>query len=84
MIEVHLYGQLRRAAAQSGVHRPSITWVELQEGTVAQILASLGLEQAEVGNVFINGRYVYAALDLTLRSGDRVGIFPANMRMLYV
>jgi hypothetical protein len=84
LIEVHLYGQLRRAAAQSGVHRPSVTWVGMEEGTVARVLEVLGLDRAEVGNVFINGRYTYAALDLTVRSGDRLGIFPTTMRMLYV
>jgi hypothetical protein len=84
LIEVHLYGRLRRAAAQSGVHRPSVAWVDMTEGTVAQVLEALGLDRAEVGNLFINGRYTYAAVDLTVRSGDRVGVFPTDMRMLYV
>ncbi len=84
MIEVHLYGRLRRLAAQSGVHRPSITWVDLPEGTVAQVVEALGIDRAEVSNVFVNGRYDPAALDQTVRSGDRIGLFPPDMRMLYV
>jgi sulfur carrier protein ThiS len=84
LIEVHLYGHLRRAGAQANVHRPSIAWVDIQEGTVAQVLETLGIGRAEVSNIFINGRYTPAALDQIVRSGDRLGIFPANMRMLYV
>lgn len=84
MIEVHLYGWLRRHAAQSSVQRPSIAWVDLPEGTVAQVLGILGIERQAVGNVFINGRYDPAALERIVRSGDRIGVFPTNMRMLYV
>ncbi len=84
MIEVHLYGRLRRLAAQSGVWRPSITWVDLPEGTVVQVIVALGIDLAEVSNVFVNGHYDAAALDRTVRSGDRIGLFPPDMRMLYV
>lgn len=84
MIEVHLYGRLRRLAPQSGVHRPSIAWVDLPEGTVAQALAVLGIERAAVGNIFVNGRYDAQPWDRTVRSGDRLGVFPTDMRMLYV
>ncbi len=84
MIEVHLYGLLRRHAARSSVHEPSIAWVDLPEGTVAEVLEALGVERRAVSNVFINGRFDPAALERTVRSGDRVGVFPTNMRMLYV
>lgn len=84
MIEVHLYGRLRRLATQSGVHRPSVAWVDLPEGTVAQVIEALGVERETVGNIFVNGRYDPAALDQTVRSGDRIGLFPPDMRMLYV
>jgi len=84
LIEVHLYGRLRRLAAQSGVWRPSIAWVDLQEGTVAQVMEALGVGPEEVSNIFINGRYDPAAPDQTVRSGDRIGLFPPDMRMLYV
>jgi len=84
LIEIHLYGRLRRLAAQSGVHRPSVTWVDLPEGTVAQVIEVLGVEREAVGNIFVNGRYDPAALDQTVRSGDRIGLFPPDMRMLYV
>jgi len=84
LIEVHLYGRLRRLAVQSDVYRPSTVCVDLSETTVAQVLAALGLECAAVGHVFINGRYHAAPCDQVVRSGDRLGVFPPDMRMLYV
>jgi hypothetical protein len=56
----------------------------MPEGTVARVLEVLGIDRAEISNIFINGRYTPAALDQIVRPGDRLGIFPANMRMLYV
>jgi hypothetical protein len=32
---------------------------------------------------FINGRYDYHARSRLLRDGDRLGVFPRNMGMLY-
>ncbi len=84
MIEVHLYGRLRRLAAQPGVWRPSIAWVALPEGTVAQVIEVLGIGPGDVSNIFVNGCYDQAALGRTVRSGDRIGLFPPEMRMLYV
>jgi len=84
LIEVHLYGRLRRLAAQSGVWMPSIAWVDLTDVTVAQVIEALGVGPGDVSNIFINGRYDPAALDRIVRSGDRIGLFPPDMRMLYV
>lgn len=43
--------------------------------TVAELIAQLHIDPAEVKVVFVNG--VHAGLDKPLRDGDRVGIFPA-------
>jgi hypothetical protein len=52
--------------------------------TVGDVLFRLGIEPArEVGQVFINGRYVHAALATPVGDGDRLGVFPKNMAMLY-
>lgn len=84
MIEVHLYGRLRRHAAQAGVWQPSVARVDLPEGTAAEVLGTLGIDPSAVGNIFINGRYDPAAVERTVRSGDRLGVFPRDMRLLYV
>ncbi len=43
--------------------------------TVADLLAELRIDPAEVKVIFVNG--LHAGLDQPLRDGDRVGLFPA-------
>lgn len=43
--------------------------------TVAQLMDQLGLPEKEVKVIFVNGRHVDAATELS--SGDRVALFPA-------
>jgi sulfur carrier protein ThiS len=85
MVEVHLYGKLRRYAAESQVTKPSLIHLQLSEGmAVKDALDKMGIPREEVANVFINGRYRHQALDVPLWDGDRLGLFPSNMAMLYV
>lgn len=86
MIEVRLYGALRRFAANPSVTTESIAWVPWEEGdTVEAVLRRLGMDpDQEVGNIFVNGRYSYTARQMKVQDGDRLGVFPRNMRLLYV
>jgi len=86
MIEVRLYGSLRRFAENPAVTAESIAWVPAEPGdTVADVLRRLGIDaEQEVGQVFVNGRYFYEARERPVRDGDRLGVFPRNMAMLYV
>ncbi len=43
--------------------------------TVAEVIAALGIDAAEVKVVFVNG--AHAPLDRPVSDNDRVGIFPA-------
>jgi hypothetical protein len=53
--------------------------------SVETVLVRLGVDPSlEVSNVFVNGRYQYHALGMPLSDGDRLGVFPKNMGMLYV
>lgn len=59
MIEVRLFGDLRHRAGHAAA--PSGVVVELAAGeaaTVGQVLATLGIDATEVGNVFLNGRLI--------------------------
>ena len=58
MIEVRLFGDLRRHAPDPA---PSGVVVQVPAGeasTVGQVLALLGIDPAEVGNLFLNGQLV--------------------------
>jgi len=86
MIEVRLYGSLRRFAENPAVTAESIAWIPAEPGdTVAAVLRRLGIDpEQEVGTVFVNGCYASTALQRAVQDGDRLGVFPRNMSLLYV
>ena len=56
MVEIHLYGNLRRYAAAPRADRDSVIRVAPRPGeTVETTLDRLGIEPAEVCHVFLNG-----------------------------
>ena len=83
MIEVHLYGKLRRFADNSDPQSQSVAPVQWRpEDTVAVIVERLCIPMAELGsNIFLNGRY--ANLESPVQNGDRLGLFPDDMQLLY-
>jgi len=83
MIEVHLYGKLRRFAEEPDPTSDTIVRVPVTEGdTIGQVLARIGISLEEVGsNVFLNGEY--SGLNRSVKPGDRLGVFPDDMQLLY-
>ncbi len=83
MIEVHLYGKLRRFTDNQDPSRDSIINVPVRDGdTIEHVLRSIGIPFAELGsNIFLNGEY--SALSRKVKDGDRLGVFPDNMQLLY-
>lgn len=83
MLEIHLYGKLRRYAADSNPRSESVAMVPWEGGgTIADLVKQLGIPLEELGtNIFLNGRY--AALSSPIKDGDRVGLFPDDMQLLY-
>ena len=83
MIEVHLYGKLRRFSDNLDPSKDSIVNVSLNDGdTIAAIINRIGIPPDELGsNIFLNGGY--SALTRKVRDGDRLGVFPDDMQLLY-
>ncbi len=83
VIEVHLYGKLRRFAEDPDPKSDSIVQVPVTKGdTIGQVLARIGIPLEEVGsNVFLNGEY--SGLSRPVKPGDRLGVFPDDMQLLY-
>ncbi len=84
MVEVHLYGKLRRFSDNRDPTRHSITLIQAGEAdTINDILKRIGIPHDEVGaTIFLNGRY--SGLERKVKDGDRLGIFPDNMAMIIV
>jgi hypothetical protein len=56
VVEVHLYGQLRRYAADPRPDRESVVRLEPRSGeTVGTLLERLGIPPAEAYHIFLNG-----------------------------
>ncbi|MFQ5997049.1 MAG: hypothetical protein ACE5KP_05435 [Dehalococcoidales bacterium] len=84
MVEVHLYGKLRRFSDNQDPTRDSIIYIPVKDGdTIEDIVKCIGIPFAELGdNIFLNGRYF--GLDRQVNDGDRLGLFPDNMQMIIV
>ncbi len=83
MIEVHLYGKLRRFTDNPDPSRDSIANVPVKNGDSIETIAQrIGIPLEEMGsNIFLNGEY--SALERKVSDGDRLGIFPDDMKLLY-
>jgi hypothetical protein len=82
MIELHLYGKLRRFTGQQAATGDSVLSVPWREGdSIGDILTRLGVPHDETSNIFVNGEL--CALSKTIQDGQRVGVFPDDMALLY-
>ena len=83
MTHVHLYGKLRRFAEEQDARSDSIASVPWRAGdTVEATVERIGIPREELGsNIFLNGRY--ATLESPVADGDRLGLFPDDMQLLY-
>ncbi len=83
MIEIHLYGKLRRFSDQKSALRESIVRMEARDGdSIRSIVERMGIPLDELGrNIFLNGEY--SGLGRHVKDGDRLGLFPDNMQLLY-
>ena len=62
MVEIHLYGTLRRYAAEPRPDWDSVVQIEPRPGdAVGTTLARLGIEPSEVCHVFLNGALLSTA-----------------------
>ena len=84
MIEVHLYGKLRRFTDNLDPSRDSIVHIATENGdSIADIIQRIGIPGNEVGtNIFLNGEY--SPQSRKISNGDRLGVFPDDMQMILV
>ena len=84
MIEVHLYGKLRRFTDNQDPTRDSIIHTPVKErNTIEDIVRHIGIPLETVGsNIFLNGEY--SSLEGKVKDGDRLGVFPNDMQLLMI
>ena len=81
MIRVHLYGDLRRYSNQQRANRDSIVTLPAAEAsTVAELLATIGIQPEEVAQIFLNGQLLKAGSSMAPWLGYQTALdrMPAN------
>jgi molybdopterin converting factor small subunit len=83
-ILVKIFGDLRKKVKDhevTGALPLTITLENNKINTVGDILKKFKILPEETHHLFVNS--VYAGLNKKVNDGDRVGIFPKNMALLY-
>ncbi|MGB5913044.1 MAG: hypothetical protein WBH31_17770 [Promethearchaeia archaeon] len=83
-ISVKFFGNLAKKASNKKSDGISPFNVEIEANgieIIADILKRYSIEITETSHIFVNG--IYAGFRKRVKNGDRVGIFPKNMGLLY-
>ena len=83
-ISVKFFGNLVKKASNKKSDGISPFSVEIEANgieIIADILKRYSIEITETSHIFVNG--IYAGFRKRVKNGDRVGIFPKNMGLLY-
>ena len=83
MIAVHLYGKLRRFSGDPDPRRKAVIRVEVANGeTIVDVVHRIGIPLEDLGrNIFLNGEV--SLLERGVKEGDRLGLFPDDMQLIY-
>jgi len=81
MISIRLYGRLCALVPGSKASENTVLEKEVKPGeTFGNLLSKLDLDTREIDDCFINGKL--ARLSDPIEDGDRIGLFPFNMRLI--
>jgi len=84
-IKVKLYGDLREKVKQinNEIGLPSTLNIEIDGiTTVLDILDKFSITQEEISHIFVNNKYSSPGKEV--KNGDRIGIFPKRMGLIFV
>jgi molybdopterin converting factor small subunit len=84
-LSVKLYGDLREKFPhkKKDIGIPNTLVIEISGlKTVLDILKQLNIEENEISHVFVNG--VYSGAGKIVKDGDRLGIFPKRMAIMFL
>ncbi len=81
-LRVYLYGKFRSLAPVSDATAESYVDLEVTgPEDIRGVIRRLGIPEEEVSHIFLNGQY--SAATRKVKAGDRLGIFPKDMALLY-
>jgi molybdopterin converting factor small subunit len=84
-IKLILYGNLRKKVKSNDKVTGNPLKLNIREedkiNIIYDILKKFNLKESEISHIFVNGKY--CGLGTRLQDGDRVGIFPKNMGLIF-
>jgi molybdopterin synthase sulfur carrier subunit len=83
-LKVKLYGTLKEklnTQALSGEDSEKLKINGKENLRVADVLDTLGISESEISHIFVNSRY--SGIGKKVKEGDRIGIFPKNMAVMF-
>jgi len=84
VIKVKLYGDLRKKEPQQNSFEGAPSTMNIEDDgieTIFDILKKFSIEETEISHIFVNHKYSGPGKEV--RDGDRVGLFPRNMALIF-
>jgi molybdopterin converting factor small subunit len=84
-ILVKLYGKLKENLKKSDLDEKLPLSIKINPDgvhSVYDILEKFAINEEELSHIFVNSKY--CGIDKEVNNGDRVGLFPKNMALLFV
>jgi len=84
-ILIKLYGNLRENVKDDSLEKGLPITYRVEDDSVHfiyDILEKYGISENELSHIFVNGKY--CGIGKGVRDGDRVGLFPKNMALMFV
>jgi len=83
-ILVKIFGELREKVKNQAIKDNSPLNIQIEAekvNSISDILNLFSIKKEETSHIFVNG--VYSGFDKSVKDGDRVGLFPRRMCLLY-
>ena len=84
-IVIKLYGKLRDNVKNVEIEKGLPVTIRIDDSSihaVYDILEKFAINEDELSHVFVNGKY--CGIGKKVKNGDRVGLFPKNMALIFV
>ncbi|MFW9880842.1 MAG: MoaD/ThiS family protein [Candidatus Thorarchaeota archaeon] len=84
-LSIKLYGELRDKFSYKRIDAGIPNTIKLEIigfRTVLDILKQLGIDENEISHIFVNG--IYSGAGKLVKDGDRIGIFPKRMGLMFL
>jgi hypothetical protein len=84
MLQLLFFGDLGKKVQGHASIESSPVILHVEQGSISRvsdIFDAYGIDRIETSHIFVNG--IYSGFKKIVHDGDRVGIFPRNMCLLY-